>query len=149
MRPVPRMTARVVAIGVAALVAADVALVALALAHTSAAPATGSGVDALPVATTTGAPKTPLSPTATPSATPTTTVPATVPGAVPPTVAVEPVPLRSTLVALGEQATGPQTGFRLVIFVGMEIGEFEVRPVVKPCTLCAQDCQKFRVRAGV
>ena len=105
MRPVPRMTSRVVAIGVAALVAADVALVALALAHTSPAPANGSRVGALPVATATRAPRTPPptgasrtppSPTATSSGTPTTTGP--------PTVSVEPVPLRSTLVALGELA---------------------------------------------
>jgi hypothetical protein len=39
-----------------------------------------------------------------------------------------------------QQATGPQSGFRLAIFVGMEIGEFEARPVVKSCT--------FRALAG-
>ena len=104
MRPVPRMTARVVTIGVATLVALDVALGALALDRASTAPATGGGVGARPVATAsraprtptpTGAPRTPPSPTPTLSGTPTTTAP--------PTLAVEPVPLRSTLVALGER----------------------------------------------
>ena len=39
-----------------------------------------------------------------------------------------------------QQATGPQAGLRLVIFVGVKVGEFEISPVMKPRT--------FRALAG-
>ncbi|WP_459178780.1 hypothetical protein [Sinorhizobium meliloti] len=35
-------------------------------------------------------------------------------------------------IAPDQEATGPKPRFRLAVFVGIEIGEFAVRPVMKP-----------------
>ncbi|KKW89252.1 hypothetical protein YP76_26405 [Sphingobium chungbukense] len=36
-----------------------------------------------------------------------------------------------------QQAAGPKTRFGLIIFVGVEIGEFAIGPVMKPCAFGA------------
>lgn len=40
-------------------------------------------------------------------------------------------------VAPDQEATGPKPRFRLVVFVGIEVGEFAIDPVMKPCTFGA------------
>ncbi len=40
-------------------------------------------------------------------------------------------------VAPDQEATGPKPRFRLVVFVGIEVGEFAIGPVMKPCAFGA------------
>ncbi len=38
-------------------------------------------------------------------------------------------------IAADQKTAGPKARFRLIIFIGFEIGEFTVSPVMKPCAL--------------